>query len=151
MVCYDPFDYALHDDPYPIYRELRDQVPVYHNEERNFWALSRYADCQAAVRDFKTFSSAKGTSLEDLKAQVKLLINTDPPEHTKMRHLISKLFTPAQVAPLEAAVRKMAKELLAPHLGSGRISSRILQRNCRWRSSASYSVFQDRTRTCCGA
>jgi cytochrome P450 len=121
MVCYDPFDYALHDDPYPIYRELRDQVPVYHNEERNFWALSRYADCQAAVRDFKTFSSAKGTSLEDLKAQVKLLINTDPPEHTKMRHLISKLFTPAQVAPLEAAVRKMAKELLAPHLGSGRI------------------------------
>ena len=121
MVCYDPFDYALHDDPYPIYRELRDQVPVYHNEERNFWALSRYADCQAAVRDFKTFSSAKGTSLEDLKAQVKLLINTDPPEHTKMRHLISKLFTPAQVAPLEAAVRKMAKELLAPHLGSRRI------------------------------
>jgi len=121
MVCYDPFDYALHDNPYPIYRELRDQAPVYHNEQRNFWALSRYDDCQSAVRDFKTFSSAKGTSLEDLKAQVKLLINTDPPEHTKMRHLISKLFTPAQVAPLEAAVRKMAKELLSPHLGAGRI------------------------------
>jgi cytochrome P450 len=121
MVCYDPFDYALHDDPYPIYRELRDQAPVYHNEQRNFWALSRYDDCAAAVRDFKTFSSAKGTSLEDLKAQVKYLINTDPPDHTKLRHLISKLFTPAQVAPLEAAVRKMARELLAPHLSSGRI------------------------------
>ena len=120
-VVYDPFDYSLHDDPYPTYRRLRDEAPVFHNEKFGFYALSRYEDCSAAVRDFKTFSSASGTSLEDLKAQVQLLINTDPPVHSKMRHLIAGMFTPAKVAPLEDAVRTMARELLAPHLASGRI------------------------------
>lgn len=120
-VVYDPFDYSLHDDPYPTYRRLRDEAPVFHNEKFGFYALSRYEDCSAAVRDFKTFSSASGTSLEDLKAQVQLLINTDPPVHSRMRHLIAGMFTPARVAPLEDAVRTMARELLAPHLASGRI------------------------------
>jgi cytochrome P450 len=121
MINYDPFDYRLHDDPYPTYRQLRDNAPVYHNKKLNFWALSRYDDCQTAVRDFKTFSSAQGVSLEDLKAQVQLLINTDPPIHTKLRHMVGNLFTPAQVAPLETVVREMARDLLAPHLASGRI------------------------------
>ena len=120
-LSYDPFDYTLHDDPYPTYRRLRDEAPVFFNEKFRFYALSRYEDCSAAVRDFKTFSSASGTSLEDLKAQVQLLINTDPPVHSKMRHLIAGMFTPAKVAPLEDAVRSLAKELLAPHLASGRI------------------------------
>ena len=57
----------------------------------DFYVLSRYEDCSAAVRDFKTFSSAQGTTLESLKAQVQLLINTDPPVHSRMRHLIVKL------------------------------------------------------------
>lgn len=118
---YDPFDYSLHDDPYPTYRRLRDETPVYHNTKFGFYALSRYEDCSAAVRDFKTFSSAQGTSLEDLQAQVQLLINTDPPVHSRMRHLIAGMFTPAKVAPLEQAVRTMARELLAPHLAAGRI------------------------------
>ncbi len=120
-LVYDPFDYRLHDDPYPTYRRLRDEAPVFHNTRFGFYALSRYEDCSAAVRDFKTFSSAQGTQLEELKAQVQLLINTDPPVHTKMRHLIAGMFTPARVAPLEQAVRAMAKELLAPHLAAGRI------------------------------
>jgi len=118
---YDPFDYSLHDDPYPVYKRLRDEAPVFHNRKFGFWALSRYEDCANAARDFRTFSSAQGTSLEDLKAQVEYLINTDPPVHTKLRHLISNLFTPQKVAPLEEAVRKMARELLAPHLASGKI------------------------------
>jgi len=120
-VNYDPFDYALHDDPYPVYKRLRDEAPLFHNKKFNFWALSRYEDCANAVRDFRTFSSAQGTSLEELKAQVPTLINSDPPVHTKLRHLISNLFTPQQVAPLEDAVRQMARELLAPHLATGRI------------------------------
>ncbi|QZP09171.1 cytochrome P450 [Caenibius sp. WL] len=118
---YDPFDYSLHDDPYPTYRRLRDEAPVYHNAKFDFYVLSRYEDCSAAVRDFKTFSSAQGTTLESLKAQVQLLINTDPPVHSRMRHLIAGMFTPAKVAPLEQAVRTMARELLAPHLADGRI------------------------------
>ena len=61
---YDPFDYAHHDDPYPIYRRLRDEAPVYYNERYGFWALSRYADCFAAARNYRLFSSAHGTTLE---------------------------------------------------------------------------------------
>lgn len=121
MVYYDPFDYSMHDDPYPIYQSLRDEAPLYHNDKHNFWALSRYADCQSAVRDFKTFSSARGTSLEFTKAQVALLIDSDPPEHTRLRHLLGTMFTPAKVAPLEDVVRKMARDLLAPHLATGKI------------------------------
>lgn len=118
---YDPFDYRTHDDPYPVYRRLRDESPVFHNEKYDFYALSRYDDCQQAVRDFKTFTSAQGTSLEELKAQVELLINTDPPVHSRLRHLTAGLFTPAKVAPLEQAVRDMARELLVPHLAAGRL------------------------------
>jgi len=121
MIEYDPYDYKFHDDPYPVYRALRDHAPAYHNEKYNFWALSRYHDCQHAVRDFKTFSSAQGTSLEELKAQLPTLINSDPPVHTRLRHLIAGMFTPEKLAPLETVVRDMARELLAPHLGSGRI------------------------------
>jgi len=121
MLEYDPYDYKFHDDPYPVYRRLRDHAPAYHNEKYNFWALSRYHDCQHAVRDFKTFSSAQGTSLEELKAQLPTLINSDPPVHTRLRHLIAGMFTPEKLAPLEIVVRDMARELLAPHLGTGRI------------------------------
>ena len=121
MIEYDPYDYKFHDDPYPVYRALRDDAPAYHNVKYNFWALSRYHDCQHAVRDFKTFSSAQGTSLEELKAQLPTLINSDPPVHTRLRHLIAGMFTPEKLAPLETVVRDMARELLAPHLGSGRI------------------------------
>ena len=121
MIEYDPYDYKFHDDPYPVYRALRDHAPAYHNVKYNFWALSRYHDCQHAVRDFKTFSSAQGTSLEELKAQLPTLINSDPPVHTRLRHLIAGMFTPEKLAPLETVVRDMARELLAPHLGSGRI------------------------------
>src|SRR5579859_68210 len=115
MIEYDPYDYKFHDDPYPVYRALRDHAPAYHNEKYNFWALSRYHDCQHAVRDFKTFSSAQGTSLEELKAQLPTLINSDPPVHTRLRHLIAGMFTPEKLAPLEGVVRDMARELLAPH------------------------------------
>jgi cytochrome P450 len=121
ILNYDPFDYRTQDDPYPIYRRLRDESPVFHNTTHDFYALSRYEDVQSAVRDFKTYTSAQGTSLEELKAQVDYLINTDPPVHTRLRHLISGLFTPAKVAPLENAVRDMARDLLAPHLKTGKI------------------------------
>lgn len=121
MVNYDPFDYALHDNPYDTYRRLRDEAPVFHNRKFDFWALSRYEDCQAAVRNFGVFSSAQGTTLEPIKAQVPTLINADPPIHTKMRHLIAGMFTPANVAVLEEDVRVLARELLEPHRDTGRI------------------------------
>jgi len=118
---YDPFDYEHHEDPYPSYRLLRDIAPVYRNERYGFYALSRYADCLAALRNHRVFSSADGTSLEPLKAQVPTLLNSDPPVHTRLRHLLSHLFLPPAVTPLESAVRDLARELLEPHQRAGRV------------------------------
>ena len=118
---YDPFDYGHHEDPYPAYRRMRDEAPAYCNERYGFWALSRYADCFAAARNYRVFSSAQGTTLEPLKGQLPLLINSDPPQHSRLRHLADRLFTRAAVAPLESAIRALARELLAPNLARGRI------------------------------
>jgi cytochrome P450 len=120
-VLYDPFAYEHHDDPYPAYRRLRDEAPAYRNEKYGFWALSRYQDCFAAVRNYKLYSSAQGTTLEPLKGQLPLLINSDPPVHSRLRHLADRLFTRSAVAPLEDAIRDMARSLLAPHLAGGGI------------------------------
>jgi cytochrome P450 len=118
---YDPFDYAHHEDPYAAYRRLRDEAPVYRNEQYGFYALSRYADCLGALRNHRVFSSAAGTSLEPLKAQVPTLLNSDPPVHTRLRKLLSDLFLPPAVAPLEQAVRDLARALLEPHVRNGRL------------------------------
>lgn len=111
---YDPFNYATHENPYPYYQKLRDDHPVYHNRKNDFWALSRYQDVVFAARNFKLFSSAKGTSLEYVGELAPILIDSDPAMHTRLRHLISGEFTPAHVARLEARVRTYAQRLLAP-------------------------------------
>ncbi len=121
MVHFDPYDYATHDNPYPIYQELRDHAPAYFNEKFGFWIVSRYDDCVRALKEFKSFSCAQGTSLEPLKEQVPTVLTTDPPDHTRLRNLMIHSFTPAAVAPLEEVVRSMARELLTPFLGQGRL------------------------------
>jgi cytochrome P450 len=121
MVHYDPYDHAIHDDPYPVYRRLRDEAPLYYAEPYNVWVLSRYEDCSRALRDFKTFSNGRGTSVDVSKEQMPTVLDSDPPNHTRLRHLMSGMFTPEAVQPLEQVVRTMALDLLEPHLGSGRI------------------------------
>ena len=95
---WDPFDKSLRVDPHPVWRRLRDEAPLYYNERHDFWALSRFADVDAAHRDPKTFSSAHGTVLElmttDLIGSEGMMIFLDPPEHTRLRRLVSKAFTP---------------------------------------------------------
>ncbi|MDB5397915.1 MAG: cytochrome [Rhodospirillales bacterium] len=120
-VEFDPFDYRYHDDPYPIYKQLRDEAPLYWNEKHGFWILSRYEDCRRAIQDFKTFCNGQGQTLEPLKGQVPTVLTTDPPDHTRLRHLVVALFAPAAVASMDALVRDLARELLAPHLVAGRI------------------------------
>ena len=61
---FDPYDYGLHDDPYPVYERLRDEAPLYYSESGGFWVLSRHADVQAALRDDRTFSNRMGVSLD---------------------------------------------------------------------------------------
>lgn len=114
----NPFSYAFHDDPYPTYRWLRDEHPVYRNARLDFWALSRYHDVVEASRDWATYSSAEGTTLERLDPRVgeylPMMIFMDPPRQTRLRALVSKVFTPRRVAELEPFIRETARRYLAP-------------------------------------
>ena len=112
-VRFDPYAYDTHEDPYPMYRTLRDDAPAYVDEERGFWALSRYADVRVAIDDWHRYSSKGGITLERAAAEVDpMLIEMDPPRHTELRALISRSFTPKRVADLEAPTQALASELI---------------------------------------
>ena len=122
MVEFDPYSYATHQNPYPIYRRLRDEAPLYHNEKYDFWAVSRFEDCKAVLKNFSVFSSAKGIELQGRHdVAYSDVMTTDPPHHTRLRHMMSELFQPAKIAELEQLIRSTARSLLAPCRGSGRI------------------------------
>lgn len=118
---YDPFSYRLHEDPYPTYAWMREHAPLYRNEERDFWALSRYDDVLSALRDPTLFSSRNGISLEpDLwgpeAVKTSFFLAMDPPDHGKLRRLMGSVFKPRWVTGVEPRVRDLARARLAPLL-----------------------------------
>ena len=120
-VAYDPFSYAVQEDPYPIYAWMREHAPVYRNEERDFYALSRHADVLAAMRDAATFTNRNGISLERSLWGPQAYKNVfflalDPPDHTTMRGLVQKNFSPRNVAPREDRIRELTRRRLEPLL-----------------------------------
>jgi cytochrome P450 len=111
---FNPYDHEMHHDPYPVYAWLRDDHPVYFNEELDFWALSRHADVSAALRDPGRFSSSYGVMLEPSSwgpnaARRMSFVAMDPPQHTRLRGLVSRGFTPRRVAGLEPRIREIAR------------------------------------------
>ena len=123
-IHFDPYDVELIADPYPMFARLRDEAPLYHNAEYDFFALSRFADVTKALVDHNTFSSARGAILELIKANLDIppgmLIFEDPPIHDVHRKLLSRMFTPRRIAALEPMIRQFCAELLDPLVGSGR-------------------------------
>jgi cytochrome P450 len=121
---YDPFDFEIDADPYPTWRRLRDEAPLYRNDRYDFYALSRFDDVAAALRDWRTYRSAKGTVLEIIKSGMDVppgfLIFEDPPVHDYHRGLVSRVFTPKQMNALESQLREFCARSLDPHVGSGR-------------------------------
>jgi cytochrome P450 len=107
VVRFNPFSYEFHDDPFPVYRQLRDEAPAYHDDDLGFWALSRYDDVVRALHDTDTFCSRFGITLEEGSA-LPMLLTTDPPDHTALRRLVSRAFTPRRVADLESAIRTLS-------------------------------------------
>ena len=109
---YDPYDAGIDADPYPAWKRLRDDAPLYYNEQYDFYALSRFADVLAASLDWQTYSSARGTVLEmiDTSAPVTdaretdgslgMMIFMDPPRHDELRTLVSRSFTPRRISAL---------------------------------------------------
>jgi cytochrome P450 len=123
-VYYDPYDRDIDADPYPVYRRLREEVPLYYNEEYDFYAVSRFDDVQRGLVDHETFSSARGSVLEFIKANIEMpsgvVIFEDPPEHTVHRGLLSRVFTPKKMQALEPKVREFCARALDPLVGAGR-------------------------------
>ncbi len=87
---------------------MREEAPVYYNEEHDFYALSRHEDVAAAYKDYATYSSAYGLDLAQVRANeplpAKMIIVMDPPEHRQMRSLVNKVFTPRAIEAMRAMV-----------------------------------------------
>jgi len=109
-VYYDPYDVEISADPYPVFRRLRNEAPLYYNEPHDFYAVSRADDVERGLSDREHFSNARSDVLEFIKAGVEfpsgIFIFEDPPLHTVHRGLISRVFTPRKMAALEPEVRE---------------------------------------------
>jgi len=120
-VYYDPYDTEINADPYPVYRRLRDEAPLYFNQTHDFYAVSRFADVEAGLRDAKTYISGRGGIIELIKAGIEMppgiLIFEDPPSHTLHRSLLSRVFTPKKMAALEPDIRAFCARSLDPLVG----------------------------------
>jgi cytochrome P450 len=109
----DPYDYDFHEDPYPYYKRLRDEAPLYHNDELGFWALSRHEDVLKGFRNSTTLSNKFGVSLDPASrgphaSKTMSFLAMDDPAHLRLRTLVSKGFTPRRVRELEPRVTEIA-------------------------------------------
>lgn len=124
-IYYDPYDIQLNADPYPMFKRLREELPVYYNEQHDFYAISRWADVNAGLLDTGTYSSARGAILELIKAGIEMppgiLIFEDPPVHDIHRKLLSRMFTPRKIRELEDKIRQFCVRSLDPLVGTGRL------------------------------
>jgi cytochrome P450 len=122
-VHFDPYDVDLNNDPYPMFRRLREEQPLYYNEQHDFYVLSRFADVDNAIVDNKTFISGKGAILEIIKADMEIppgtLIFEDPPIHDIHRKLLARMFTPRKINALEPKIREYCARSLDPIVGTG--------------------------------
>ena len=113
----DPYDYDFHEDPYPYYRRLRDEAPLYHNEKLGFWALSRHRDVHQGFRNSTTLSNRDGVALDPISrgphaSKTMSFLAMDDPGHLRLRTLVSKGFTPRRIRELEPRVTELAVQHL---------------------------------------
>src|SRR5436190_8047386 len=123
---YDPYDAEIDADPYPVWKRMRDEAPLYYNERHDFYALTRFADVLQASLEWQTYSSARGTVLEMIDttaddaeaamadAGLGMMIFLDPPDHDDLRRVVSRAFTPRRVRTLEGRARQLCAQFLDP-------------------------------------
>lgn len=119
---YDPFDFAIDDDPYPMWRRMREEAPLYYNEKYDFYALSRYEDVARELPNWQTYRSGRGTTMDVIKSGIEVppgvILFEDPPLHDLHRRLLSKVFTPRRMAAIEPLVRDFCVRALDALAGS---------------------------------
>lgn len=119
---YDPFDFEIDDDPYPVWKRMRDATPLYHNEKYGFYALSRYEDVARELTNWNDYRSGKGTIIEVILNGVEVppgvILFEDPPIHDAHRRLLSGVFTPRRMAAVEPLAREFCRRALEPLSGA---------------------------------
>ena len=122
-VYYDPYDFSIDADPYPVWRRLRDEAPLYYNDRHDFYALSRFDDVEQCSVDWRTYISGKGSVLEMIKSGMEvppgIILFEDPPAHDRHRSLLSRVFTPKRMLAIEPKVRQFCARTLDPLVGTG--------------------------------
>ena len=115
-VYFDPFDLDIKADPYPVYRRLRDEAPLYYNQRHDFYLVSRYDDVQRCLAEQDVFLSSRGGTINVIKSKMPsppgLFINEDPPKHTTHRRIVSVLFTPRSMSRIEPQIREFCAKRL---------------------------------------
>lgn len=121
-MLYDPYDHAVQDDPFPVYDVLRNEHPCYRDPAGRFFAITRDADVREALRDHETYSNAGGIILGgDVEDAPPTMVTSDPPEHTRLRSLVSRAFTPRRVAALEERLRGSVVEFIDDFAGDSQV------------------------------
>jgi cytochrome P450 len=122
VVYYDPYDVGITADPYPTYARLREEAPIYYNDRYDFWALSRHTDVEKALSNWEIFSNQRSDILELMKSDFDMpkgvMMFEDPPVHTMLRGLMSRVFTPRRMAEVEDQIRQFCIRCLDPLVGS---------------------------------
>lgn len=113
----DPYDYDFHENPYPYYKRLRDEAPLYRNDDLNFWALTRHVDVHRGFRNSTELSNKLGVSLDPISRtpeayRTMSFLAMDDPGHLRLRTLVSKGFTPRRIRELEGRVLELTREHL---------------------------------------
>lgn len=124
---FDPYSETFFEDPWDVYRAMRDEAPVYHHPELGFYAVSRYDDCVEVHRDHRTYSSTRGVTLDQLRSaafgsaveRTGSIIMMDPPEHERMRKLVNRAFTARRIAGWEPVARRVICGFLDDLAGAG--------------------------------
>jgi cytochrome P450 len=123
-IYYDPYDFGIDTDPYPVWKRMRDGAPLYYNEKYDFFALSRFEDVEKGLIDWETYRSGRGSVLEIIKANIEIppgsILFEDPPLHDVHRGILSRVFTPRRMNAIEPKVREFCAQTLDPLVGSGR-------------------------------
>jgi cytochrome P450 len=116
-LAYDPLSPEVIADPYPWYESLRDQSPFHYDEVRNIWVVSRYDDVLAATRAHDSLSSSEGITYA--RAPIPMMITIDPPDHTRLRRLVARDFTPRAIADWRPVVERRVAECVDELLADG--------------------------------
>ena len=121
---YDPFDFDIDDNPYPIWQRMREEAPLYRNEKYDFYALSRYEDVARELHNWDTYRSGKGTTMDIIMSGVEVppgvILFEDPPLHDLHRRVLSRVFTPRRMEAIEPLTRQYCVRALDELAGASR-------------------------------